>query len=173
MVLITVHSGMSTPKGLALCYISWCRHQMETFSALLTQSPVNSPHKCQWRGALMFYLICAWINAWVNIREAGDLRRCRAHYDAIVMHCDIFCTSNTHKFFCILEGWRGLYLIRPFGKISEVWIKIHQLWYKKWIWTYRVQMAANLSRVPCVYSIKIDAWWWVGWSINYNTITTN
>ena len=49
------------------------------------RSPVNSPHKGQWRGALMFSLICAWINAWVNNREAGDLRRHRAHYDVIVM----------------------------------------------------------------------------------------
>ena len=47
--------------------------------------PVNSPHKGQWRGALMFSLICAWINDWVNNREAGDLRRRRAHYDVIVM----------------------------------------------------------------------------------------
>ena len=45
------------------------------------QSPVNSPHKGQWRGAL----ICVWINGWVNNREAGDLRRYRAHYDVIVM----------------------------------------------------------------------------------------
>ena len=50
------------------------------------RSPVNSPHKGQWRGALMFTLISAWINAWVNNREAGDLRRHRAHYDAIVMY---------------------------------------------------------------------------------------
>ena len=48
------------------------------------RSPVNSPHKGQWRGALMFYLICAWINRWVNTREAGDLRRHRAHHDVIV-----------------------------------------------------------------------------------------
>ena len=27
------------------------------------RSPVNSPHKGQWRGALMFSLICAWINS--------------------------------------------------------------------------------------------------------------
>ena len=45
------------------------------------QSPVNSPHKGQWRGALMFTLICARINGWVNNHEAGDLRRHRAHYD--------------------------------------------------------------------------------------------
>ena len=70
----------------------WWRHQMETFSALLalcagnSTVPVNSPHKGQWRGALMFSLIYAWINDWVNNREAGDLRRRRGHYDVIVMH---------------------------------------------------------------------------------------
>ena len=49
------------------------------------RSPVNSPHKGQWRGALIFTLICARINVWVNNREAGDLRRNRVHYDVIVM----------------------------------------------------------------------------------------
>ena len=39
----------------------------------------------QWRGALMFSLICVWINGWVNNREAGDLRRHCAHYDVIVI----------------------------------------------------------------------------------------
>ena len=64
---------------------------METFSALLAicegNSPVPeiSPHKGQWRGALMFSLIWAWINGWVNNREACDLRRNRAHYDVVVM----------------------------------------------------------------------------------------
>ena len=47
--------------------------------------PVNSLHKGQLRGALMFSLICVWINGWVNNREAGDLRRHCAHYDVIVM----------------------------------------------------------------------------------------
>ena len=49
------------------------------------RSPVNSPHKGQWRGALMFSLICARINGWVNNREAGDLRRNHAHHDVTVM----------------------------------------------------------------------------------------
>ena len=49
------------------------------------QSPVNSPHKGQWRGALMFSFIYAWIYSWVNNSEAGDLRRHRVHYDVIVM----------------------------------------------------------------------------------------
>ena len=54
------------------------------------RSPVNSPHKGQWRGALMFSLISTWINVWVNNREAGDLRRHRAHYDVIVMEMFVF-----------------------------------------------------------------------------------
>ena len=49
------------------------------------RSPVNSPHKGQWRGALMFSLICGRINGWVNNGEAGDLRRHHAHYDVSVM----------------------------------------------------------------------------------------
>ena len=49
------------------------------------RSPVISPNRDQWRGALMFSLICVWINGWVNNREAGDWRRYRAYYDVIVM----------------------------------------------------------------------------------------
>ena len=49
------------------------------------RSPMNSPHKDQWGGALMFSLTCARINSWVNNGEAGDLRRHRGHYDVIVV----------------------------------------------------------------------------------------
>ena len=50
------------------------------------RSPVNSTHKGQWRVALMFSLIYAWRNGRVNNRDAGDLRRHRAHYDVSVMY---------------------------------------------------------------------------------------
>ena len=60
----------------------------------IRRSPANSPHKGQWRGALMFSLICAWINGWVNNREAGDLRRHRARYDVIVMNCEMYYTFS-------------------------------------------------------------------------------
>ena len=44
------------------------------------QSSVNSPHIGQWRGALMYYFICAFfINNWANDGDVGDLRRHRAH----------------------------------------------------------------------------------------------
>ena len=53
----------------------------------------NSPvigdfsHKGQWhRAALMFSVICVYIDGRVNNREAGNLRRHRAHYDVIVMN---------------------------------------------------------------------------------------
>ena len=78
-----------------IAWLSWWRNQMETFSALLAicagshRSPVNSPHKGQWRGALMFSLICVWINGWLNNYEAGDLKRYHARYDVIVMRMRI------------------------------------------------------------------------------------
>ena len=55
------------------------------FARGIHRSPVNSTHKGQWRGALVFSLICAWINAWVNNRDTGDLRRHRAHHDVTLM----------------------------------------------------------------------------------------
>ena len=43
----------------------------------------------QWRRALMFSLICAWTNSWINDQDAGNLRRHRAHNDVTVMWCRI------------------------------------------------------------------------------------
>ena len=57
---------------------------------------VNSPHKGQWRGALMFSLICVCINGWVNNRGAGDLRRYRAHYDVTVMISEHFTIGSSN-----------------------------------------------------------------------------
>ena len=92
-LLLSAHHWKSlfTSQSMgALTSCPWWRHQMETFSALLAicarNSPVNPPHKGQWRGTLMFSLVCVWINN----GEAGDLRCHRSHYDVIVMiesHC--------------------------------------------------------------------------------------
>ena len=67
--------------------------------------PVNSPHKGQWRGALMFLLICAWINGCANNREAGDLRRHRIHYDVIVMMEKMDSVSNICSHAILLPPW--------------------------------------------------------------------
>ena len=49
------------------------------------RSQVNSSHKGQWRRALMFSLICAWINSRVNNHEAGDLR-CHCTIIYFILH---------------------------------------------------------------------------------------
>ena len=62
------------------------------------RSPVNSPHKGQWRGALMSSLIYARINGWVNNREAGGSRRHSAHFDVTVMYSsDSLSCSSYHQ----------------------------------------------------------------------------
>ena len=83
-------------------------------------SPMNSPHKGQWRRALMFSLICAWTNGWVHNRKPGDLRHHHAHFDVTVMELDsatsvptpcaitglsVVCSKNGQTF-CIIS-WRG------------------------------------------------------------------
>ena len=69
----------------------------EPFVRGIHRSPVNSPHKGQWRGALVFSLICAWISDWVNTGESADLRRHHAHYHVTVMKqndpCGLACLS--------------------------------------------------------------------------------
>ena len=80
-------------------YMPWWRNQMEIFSALLALCEGNPlvtrgfPSKCQWRRALVFSLICVWINNWANNRDAGDLRRHCARYDVIVILSLIWLTN--------------------------------------------------------------------------------
>ena len=64
---------------------------MEKFSALLAicveNSPVTGEFPAQRPVTRSFdiFFDLTWINGWVNIGEAGDLRRHRAHYDVNVM----------------------------------------------------------------------------------------
>ena len=68
------------------------------FVRVIHRWPRNSPHKGQWRGALMFSLVCAWKkNDWGNNRETGDLRRHRAHHDVTFR-----CFTETH---CACMDW--------------------------------------------------------------------
>ena len=80
-------------KDLSWCTLSWhddvikWKHLPRNWPFVrgIHRSPLNSPHKGQWREALMFSLICAWINTWLNNRETGDFKRYSAHYNVIVM----------------------------------------------------------------------------------------
>ena len=70
---------------------TWWRHQMETFDASLAfcagNWPVTGeiPARRPVTQSFGVSLICAWKSGWVNNRDAGDLRRHRAHYNVIVM----------------------------------------------------------------------------------------
>ena len=77
---ITVNYGL--PRNVHDDAIKWkYSPRYWPFVRGIHRSPVNSPHKGQWRGALRFSLICVWINGWANNHEAGDLRR----YDDITV----------------------------------------------------------------------------------------
>ena len=94
------------------------------------RSPVNSLHKGQWHGALMFSLICAWINGWVNNPEAGDLRRHHAHRDVTIKFMVIFTTGHVRNInyiqkHCLrpalsksyLEWWLASWYLTHFGLV--------------------------------------------------------
>ena len=84
------------------------------------RSPVNSPHKGQWRGAWMFSLICVWTNGWVNNREAGDLRRYCAHYDVIVMD------TGYHKV-PVMQTFDIFVVVSPSTLLTNV--ELPMIWY--------------------------------------------
>ena len=137
---------MSRSEALSLL-CTWWRHQMETFSALLAlcavnwSVTVNSPHKGEWRIALMFSLSCAWINGLVNNRDADDLRRHPAHYDVIVMHKDEpLCEFRLCGLCCNTIQWDAV-IMRAFvsriltvdtpylARGSEVWVSFVNPYY--------------------------------------------
>ena len=74
---------------------------METFAALLAvcagNLPVTGefPSQSEWYGTLM-------LNAWVNNREVGDLRRHHDHYDVIVMRY-VLTTALSMIYICKIE----------------------------------------------------------------------
>ena len=77
------------------------------------RSAVNSTHKGQWRGALIFSLKCTWINGWANNHEASDLRHHRAHYNDIVTPWSLAIIS-----FCVELFW----IYRQFPYIGFTWM---------------------------------------------------
>ena len=83
----------------------------------------------------MFSLICAWINGWVNKREAGDLRRHGAHYDVIVVNT----TDSRYPEPLI---WRsGIYRKKIYGCMIIKWVKV--------TWLHIIAQVYKLSAVHC------------------------
>ena len=65
--------------------IKWECPRYWPFVRGIHQWQVNSPHKGQWRRALIFLKICVWTKDWANHPDAGDFSRHCAHYDVTVM----------------------------------------------------------------------------------------
>ena len=97
--------------------------------------PVNAPHKGQWRRALMFSLIGAWINGWVNNRETGDPRHYRAYYDVTVTgQCNTYVLKSmcecgigsSLKYYCIngryplLDTFIALSNLTHWGRVTHI-----------------------------------------------------
>ena len=79
-------------------------------------SRVNSPHKGQWRRSLLFSLICAWTNGWVNDLDTGDYWRSRSCYDATIMFhhltLQVFSCMNNPVKYLHPAAFRGLLTLR-------------------------------------------------------------
>ena len=116
------------------------------------RSPVNSPHKGQWRGALMFSLICVSIKGWVNNCEAGDLRRHHAHYDFTVMFSSLWRRHEN------MSPCTGSWVNDNYESIvSQVgaWFWIHDLWISRHILPSTV-VSSVLTIWPFTHPSKTD-----------------
>ena len=87
-------SLLSTSKhynSLTHLILTWWRHKWKNvprywlFVRGIHRSPVDFPHKGQWRVTLMFSLICAWTNFCTSNRDTGDLKNHRPRYDVTVI----------------------------------------------------------------------------------------
>ena len=127
---------------------------METFPRYwpfvpgIRRSLVNSPHKGKWHGTLMFSLLCAWTNGWVNTLNAGDLRHHRTHCDVAVMYQCIFLWN--HDF--IVDYYVIHDVDNTLNPASGVVTVCHQVCCMYWgIWG-----------VECVGVGCGCGWWWCG-----------
>ena len=83
--------------------ISWWRHQMETFSALLPlcggirRSPMDSPHKGQWRNAFMGFLWKSFPFNNVIISSKIAFRKMSVEFQTLTMRCSRELRESQHN----------------------------------------------------------------------------
>ena len=93
------HTRMTSSDGNMFRVVALCEGNH--------RSPVISSHQGQWRGTLMFSLICTCNNGWANNRHAGDLTCQSAYYDVTVMHdglCGVMKYGGTPENYVALMG---------------------------------------------------------------------
>ena len=170
---------------------------METFSALLAicagNSPVNSPHKGQRRGALIFFLICAlskqWWGWWFETPSCPLWRLCNGNSSSTsykVLYPAVLNPVKTILFvpICKLKVWPNLLFLS--SKLTNIDRCVHV--YPPEILTpshIRMDLYANdmlhdsTIRINQIWSQWLKLWWrhiftreqvtlWHGWVIKCN-----
>ena len=87
--------------------IKWTHFPCQlAFERGIHRSPVNSPHKGQWRGALMFCLICAW-----TVEKKSGRWRFETPSRSLWRHCNVlhFQTCRHSRMTPVVE----LFLLQP------------------------------------------------------------
>ena len=127
------------------------------------RSPVNSPQKGQWRGAWVFLWSAQWINGWVNTREAGDLRRHRAHYDVTAM---LSLSRLPSKFHNGARIWNRFPHYWPFYHVENdrkwpLFFRRHfQTHFREWRYGFRLRFHWSLVQIdnnPAIVPQSIDS----------------
>ena len=110
--------------------------------------PVNYPHKGQWRGALIFSFIFAWTNGCANNRDAGDLRRHRAHYDVVVMLFHYHCIRKTWLVLWKEPVYSTRHIICDTSALTQNSYYIYVIWYfnsEAFPWEYKTHEVVNIK----------------------------
>ena len=108
---------------------------------------VNSRCKGQWRGAMMFSLICAWINGWVNNREASSRPlegwwRIYASVKWVIVGLVYGLLAVQPQ--AITEPKSGFFKMNSTEHISEnAWSKFKHAHWRKCIWNCRLYISNN------------------------------
>ena len=117
----------------------------------------------------MFSLIYVWINDWVNNREAGDLRRYRAHYDVSVMFLATSVPLSSFKAHC--PGSLSLCKISQTPWVEDTWKENHKYDHlynqtnhfiiRPSLWYGAVRPSVRSSVRPTVSTKKHRCKWWI------------
>ena len=146
----------------------------QSFSALLAICAGSSPVT----GEIPRTLISAWINVWVNNREAGDLRRHCAHYDTVmdlhnllnilkvnVMHeVTVFCNTCMYRhpqFVVKYQANKALHTEIWHEHVSFIYQSLWTRWHKTWSIIFLLKETLSLISICYAYTRIMNAFPWM------------
>ena len=149
------------------------------------RSPVNSPHKGQWRGPLMFSFNCAWTNNWANNGNIGELRQHRAHNDVITLISKEYVDKNECyelMGLCEISVWEGFWmnhfdgLVQDCSNLSALAMELLQSCPEPSI-CIAMGLRFQTSFLACIYYFMFICGffttvtqWWTRWRLNHRRL---